>query len=57
MSGKRHWFYASYPGECSTCFSPFDEGEEIRADGAGGWEAKACRANHDDADDDSYEDD
>lgn len=22
-------FAAKYPGECSTCFSPFDEGDEI----------------------------
>lgn len=32
------WFPARYPGECSNCSGDFDEGDDIRADGSGGWE-------------------
>lgn len=40
------WFMASYPGKCSGCFAPFSEGDLIRADGEGGWEAQYCREDH-----------
>lgn len=38
------WFHASYPGECSgyLCGMWFVEGDQIRADGEGGWEAREC---------------
>ena len=39
---KGPWFYASYDGECSGCDGAFYEGELIRADGEGGWEAQEC---------------
>jgi hypothetical protein len=50
MSGKGPWFYASYSGECAGCTRAFDEGDLIRADGFGDWEAKECCG--DDAEDD-----
>lgn len=41
---KGPWFIASYPGECSGwgCGMPFMDGDTIRADGEGGWEAQEC---------------
>jgi hypothetical protein len=36
------WFSARYPGPCSLCDEPFDEDDEIRADGEGGYLAGAC---------------
>lgn len=36
------WFAAQYPGECSECGDPFDEGDIIRADGEGGYEMRYC---------------
>lgn len=38
------WFFAAFPGECSgyLCGMFFNEGDLIRADGEGGWEAKEC---------------
>lgn len=36
--GPGPWFTASYPGECARCGDEFDEGEQIRADGSGGYE-------------------
>ena len=41
-SGPGPWFYASYDGDCTTCGSPYEEGDFIRADGDGGWEAQDC---------------
>ena len=35
------WITAAYPGECE-CGGSFDEGEQIRADGEGGWLAECC---------------
>jgi hypothetical protein len=34
------WFPAAFAGECGTCFMEFEEGDTIRADGEGGWEAQ-----------------
>lgn len=39
------WFNAAYPGECSWGDS-IEEGDEIRADGEGGWEHQACAGIH-----------
>lgn len=38
------WFPAAYPGECSgfLCGMAFSEGDMIRADGEGGWQAQEC---------------
>jgi hypothetical protein len=36
------WFYAIYPGECATCGARFEEDEQIRADGRGGYVADCC---------------
>ena len=36
------WVPATWPGECSGCFLPFGEGDDIRADGCGGWEGRCC---------------
>lgn len=33
---------AHWPGECSSCGSPFQDGDEIYRDGSGGWAAVAC---------------
>ena len=38
MTDKGPWFIANYRGECSTCFREFEPGDEIRADGEGGYE-------------------
>lgn len=35
-------FPASYSGDCAGCGSSFDEGEQIRSDGEGGWLAECC---------------
>ena len=43
-SFKGVWFQAAYDGECSRCGRPFDETDEIRADGDGGWEGRCCDA-------------
>lgn len=40
--GPGPWFYASYAGDCSGCCAPYDEGDLIRADGNGEWEAQDC---------------
>jgi hypothetical protein len=39
---KGPWFRAAYDGECAACFAAFFEGDLIRADGDGGWEAQEC---------------
>lgn len=41
-SEKGPWILAGWPGECDGCGEEFDAGDEIRADGQGGWEAKRC---------------
>lgn len=38
--GKGPWFRAQYGGECDSCYAPFGEGDDIRADGQGGWECR-----------------
>jgi hypothetical protein len=36
------WFASRYDGDCDGCGADFGEGDDIRADGSGGWEAKDC---------------
>ena len=43
------WFPAKYDGNCESCGSDFGEGEDIRADGSGGWEARECCGSDEDA--------
>lgn len=45
-SGPGPWFIAARAGACSDCGHPFDEGDEIRADGWGSWEGRECRIHH-----------
>jgi hypothetical protein len=40
------WFIAGYYGACRGCGEDIEPGDEIRADGRGGWEGRCC----DDAD-------
>jgi hypothetical protein len=39
------WFIAAYDGDCSGCGADFEDGDEIRADGEGGWLARCCGAD------------
>lgn len=40
---KGPWFTASFgAGETSCCGMEIETGHEIRADGDGGWECRAC---------------
>lgn len=32
------WFPARYSGTCSRCGAGFEDNQDIRADGTGGWE-------------------
>lgn len=41
-SGKGRWFRANFDSECSGCDGAIGEGEDIRADGFGGWEGRCC---------------
>lgn len=41
-SEKGPWFIAGFDGECDSCGSFVTEGDELRADGEGGWEGKCC---------------
>lgn len=41
-TGPGSWFPAQFPGECAGCGSDFDEDDDIRADGSGGWEGRCC---------------
>jgi hypothetical protein len=41
------WFHANYDGTCSVCGEAFEEGDEIRADGSGGWQGRYCCAEED----------
>lgn len=40
------WFAAGYLGNCSECDIRFEEGDQIRADGAGGWLPECCGDDH-----------
>lgn len=35
-------FFANYPGRCSDCREPILTGDQIRADGAGGYLGECC---------------
>lgn len=39
---KGPWFIASRPGDLSCCGDECEEGDEIRADGEGGYEGRCC---------------
>lgn len=41
-SGLGPWFAAAYPGRCSYCDTEFVAGDQIRADGEGGYKAACC---------------
>jgi len=47
-SGRGRYFYASYDGDCDVCLVHYDEGDEIRADGSGGWQGKECCGQEED---------
>lgn len=36
------WFITAVAGDCHSCGREFVEGDEIRADGDGGFEARNC---------------
>lgn len=40
--GKGRWFPSRYDGSCDNCGAYFTEGENIRADGSGGWQGEDC---------------
>lgn len=42
------WFIASYESVLSCCGNECEEGDEIRADGEGGWEGRCCYPGDDD---------
>jgi hypothetical protein len=41
-SQQGKWFHADYDGDCDTCGEGFEQGDEIRADGFGGWQGRYC---------------
>lgn len=41
------WFTAAYSGDCDQCGNYFFEGDEIRADGEGGWQGRECCGDDD----------
>lgn len=41
------WFPAGYGGDCSGCGQDIEPGDEIRADGSGGWERRDCCGEND----------
>jgi hypothetical protein len=41
--GPGPWFEATFPGECSSGGCDIEPGDQIRADGSGGWECKECQ--------------
>jgi hypothetical protein len=40
--GPGPWFEAAYPGVCSRDGDEIEPGEDVRADGSGGWEHRYC---------------
>ena len=42
MTRPGPWFPARFDSECDECGDPIDEGDEIRADGEGGYACKGC---------------
>lgn len=42
ISSLGPWFEARYDGECAGCGDEFEAGEEIRADGEGGYLCGNC---------------
>lgn len=36
------WFEAGFSGECSRGGEEIEPGQDIRADGYGGWECRSC---------------
>jgi hypothetical protein len=42
------WFAAGYGGECSGCGEEILEGDQIRADGEGGWLDEDCGVEDED---------
>lgn len=36
------WFPAAHPGGCNQCGTRFEQDDQIRADGEGGWVAECC---------------
>ncbi len=49
MSDPGPWFAAAYSGSCSGCGEDIEDGDEIRADGGGGWERRECCGEDEDA--------
>lgn len=41
-SGPGPWITAGYGSDCAGCGGPIGEGEQIRADGDGGWLCPEC---------------
>lgn len=41
-SGPGPWFPARFDSECDGCGDPIDEGDQIRADGEGGYVCEGC---------------
>jgi hypothetical protein len=41
-SEQGRWFVAGYYGACHGCGEDIEPGDEIRADGRGGWEGRCC---------------
>lgn len=37
-----NWFEAGFGGRCDGCDSTIHEGDQIRADGQGGWLCSTC---------------
>lgn len=42
VDGPGPWFPARFDSECSGCDGALWVGEDIRADGSGGWEGRCC---------------
>jgi hypothetical protein len=45
------YFESRYDGTCSNCYERFTEGDEIRADGEGGWRGRECCGHEDEQED------
>lgn len=50
MSDPGPWFIARFEGECSAEGDTIEEGDEIRADGSGGYEHRDCVFEYEDDD-------